>query len=247
MNSNYEQQKDEIDLLHNILFEKLTIKKEMPNFELEIITRGNVDAPRMQFYLEIKLDDSYPNSPPIFKIEERNNYLQEKKLKALIRQINELCLESIGMPVVYQLYEAVQTFADEEEIAYINEQIKAKNKIDEEKRRYEEKLREEELKLLESKTYTPVTDEVFNQWYGDYIEEQYKQMNEKNIPGIEVRLNGREYFLNKKIKVDINEDEIETEILDKDKEKEVAVEFNPEAFEENIDDIDFDQDDIDDI
>ena len=146
------------------------------------------------------------------------------------------------MTVVYQLYEAVQTFASDEEEAIINDEKLTQIKIEEEKKAIEEQKRIEEEKLLESKTFTPVTKELFDEWYKNFLK---KVRGGKTKTENDGRLTGREFFMNKNIKIEDNEEEIEREKEDGNKIQEVKEEeFNPELYEEDIDDIDFDNDEI---
>lgn len=245
MNPHYTEQKDEIDLLQNIIPDKLKIVSDSPTFVLEITIEGNVDEPRMEFILNVDLGESYPPSPPSFTLSEENNFLGTSKLKALTNKLTEMCNDYAGMPVIYQLYEAVQSFADEEETNLVNEKLE-KIKLEEEQKILEEKKKEEEAELLENKTYTPVTKELFDEWYKAFVKKNHDLKGKKVNDG---RISGREFFMNKNIKLDENEEEIEVEKEDINKitaEKEEE-NFNPELYEEDIDDIDFDNDDIDNI
>ena len=55
-NPNYEQQKDEIDLLQNILFDKMNIESESP-FTISANITANIDDPKMEFHLIITLNN----------------------------------------------------------------------------------------------------------------------------------------------------------------------------------------------
>ena len=59
---NYEQQKEEIELLKNIIPEQVTILKSEPNFKIQIQIEG--DNPEEEhfktFYLDIFLNNNYP-------------------------------------------------------------------------------------------------------------------------------------------------------------------------------------------
>ena len=115
---NYEQQLEEIEILKNILPEKVTILKESPNFIIQIEIEGdnpNQEEPNKTFYLEVSLNNDYPEKMPKIKISEENNNLTEEKKEAIIKKLDEYCQENLGMPVIYQLYEIMKEFADEEE------------------------------------------------------------------------------------------------------------------------------------
>jgi hypothetical protein len=98
--------------------------------------------------------------------------------------------------------------------------------------------------LIETKTFTPVTKELFEEWFKAY----YSKIKPKSKIEQEARMSGREFFVSMKNK-NIGEYD------DDGKEEEVAEEgenvffYDADAFEENIDDIDFERDDqdVDDI
>ena len=121
-------------------------------------------------------------------------------------------------------------------------------KLEEEKKLFELKKKEEEEKLFEDKTTTPVTKELFEEWEKKFLEKKRKE-NKDNNQNSE-RLTGRQFFLNKNIKVEENEDEIESEdnIINTTKEKnedEENLEYNPDLYDEDIGNIDFDKEDDD--
>ena len=149
------------------------------------------------------------------------------------------------MPVIYQLYETVQTYADEEEQNIINEKEMIENKKKEELKKLEEQLKKEEEDLLQNETYTPVTPELFKEWYTKFIAEQHSKIIKREC---DKRLSGREYFLNRNLKLEDNkeenEDNIEKEIIEDNKEDKISdEEYEAEVFEEDINNIDFDNDD----
>ena len=112
---NYEQQVDEIELLKNIIPEKIEIISEEPDFNIQIEIKGNTEKPKKTFILNIYLNYDYPEKCPTFKIEEINKNLSDKRQKIIEDKLNKYCEENIGFPVIYQLYEIVQEFSDEEE------------------------------------------------------------------------------------------------------------------------------------
>ena len=117
LSPNYEQQKEEIELLKNIIPEKVTILKSEPNFNVQIEIEGdNPEEERCKtFYLEIFLNNNYPEKSPRYKLTEENDFLNERKKEILMKKLDECCQENLGFPVMYQLYEIVKEFADEEE------------------------------------------------------------------------------------------------------------------------------------
>ena len=113
---NYAQQVDEIELLKNIIPEKITILKEEPNFNIQIdIKPNNTEEPINQYILIIYLNCDYPEKQPRFKISEINNHLSDIKKDIIEKKLTQYCDENLGFPVIYQLYEICQEFADEEE------------------------------------------------------------------------------------------------------------------------------------
>ena len=112
----------------------------------------------------------------------------------------------------------------------------------------EEKLKEEEEKLVQQRTYTPVTKELFDEWYKKFIKEKREEKKEKE-PNSN-KLTGRQFFLNRNLKIEENDEEKikkdeEEEKKEEDNKDEENVEYNPELYEEDIGNIDFDKDDID--
>ena len=128
---NFDQQIDEIELLKNIIPEKIEILKEEPNFNIKIeIVGNNTDKPKKTFILIIYLNYYYPEKAPRFKIYEINNYLNEKRKKVIEDKLTQFCKENIGIPMIYQLYEICQEFENEEErIELLREEAKRKKMI----------------------------------------------------------------------------------------------------------------------
>ena len=118
---NYDQQIDEIELLKNIIPEKIKVLKEEPNFNLEIEFEGNnIDENMKKFILEIYLNYDYPEKSPKFDIYEINNNLSDNRKNIIKEKLQKYCEENIGFPVIYQLYEICIEFAEEEEKIDIN-------------------------------------------------------------------------------------------------------------------------------
>ena len=125
---NYDRQVEEIELLKNIIPEKMEIIKEEPNFNIKIEIEGNnTDEPKKTFILIIYLNYYYPEKAPRFKFYEINNYLNERRKNTIEDKLTLYCIENIGLPMIYQLYEICQEFADEEErIELLKEEAKRK-------------------------------------------------------------------------------------------------------------------------
>lgn len=108
-NPNYETQKDEIELLKNILFDKMTIEEEIPEFVLNIDIEPDVqEDPKLNFIITIKLVSEYPDVEPNVEIEETSNILASSKIEKLKEEISEFSKENFGMPMVYQIYEMIK-------------------------------------------------------------------------------------------------------------------------------------------
>ena len=247
MSDHHEQQQEEIDLLQNIIFEKMKLLQEEPNFKIFMEIKSDIENPKMKFNLTVTLNDEYPDKEPSFELLEVNNFLASAKVRELEEKLNSICKEYISMPMLYQMYECILSFADEEEEKLINEEKQEEIKLAEAKRLLELKKKEEEEKLLNSRTYTPVTKELFDAWYKDFIEKKKKEKREKE-PNMD-KLTGRQFFLNKNLKIEENNDEIKKDDEEdkkiEDNKDEENVEYNPELYEEDIGNIDFDKDDID--
>lgn len=108
-NPNYETQKDEIELLKNILFEKMTILEEMPNFVVQIdLNPDIVEESILNFIITFTLITEYPEKEPEIDIEETTNNLPSSKITKLKEDIASFCQENFGMPMIYQIYEMIK-------------------------------------------------------------------------------------------------------------------------------------------
>ena len=219
MSEKREQQQEEIDLLQNIIFENMKILEEEPNFKIFMEIKSDIEKPKMNFHLTVTLNEEYPDKEPTFQLYEINNYLASSKVRDLESKLRSLCKEYINMPMLYQMYECILTFANEEE-----------------------------EKLIMNRTYTPVTKELFDAWYKDFIKKKKEERKIKE-PNMD-KLTGRQFFMNKNLKIEENTEEIAKKDEDEDKNNEENkdeenVEYNPELYEEDIGNIDFDKDDAD--
>ena len=61
MSDHRAQQQDEIDLLQNIIFEKMKIIEEEPNYIILIEIKSDIENPKMKFNLKVTLNDEYPD------------------------------------------------------------------------------------------------------------------------------------------------------------------------------------------
>lgn len=252
-NPNHESHKDELELLQNILFEQITINEDSPNYDFDISIKLDAESPKLNFILKINLPDEYPNVHPIYEVSEQSNILPSSRIKTLNEKIKEFAEENLGFPMIYQIYELVKDYGNEQEEALNNENISRLTLEEEAKRNYNNKIQAIDKSLIETKTFTPVTKDSFEVWFKKFYGDRKKL---KKNAEIELRMTGREYFMNLK---NIKTSEIENEGEDDEDageststnvnnntEDKSAMFFDAEAFEENIDDIDFDEEiDID--
>lgn len=83
MSSKQDQQQDEIELLQNIIFDKMKILSTEPNYKIFIEIQSDKEKPKMKFHLTITLNDEYPDKEPTFELLEVNNFLASAKLRKL--------------------------------------------------------------------------------------------------------------------------------------------------------------------
>ena len=108
-NLNYETHKDEVELLKNILFDKMRIEEELPEFVLHIDIVPDVqEVPKLTFIVKINLLPEYPDTEPTVEIEETTNILASSKIYKLKEEISEFSKENYGLPMVYQIYEMIK-------------------------------------------------------------------------------------------------------------------------------------------
>ena len=121
MSDNSAQQKDEIFLLESIISDKMKIIKSAPNYKILMEIISDIDEPKMKFHLIVTLNEEYPGKQPTFELKEINNYLDPSKIEDLKSNLSSLCQEYINMPMLYQMYEFLLNFANEEEKKIIKE------------------------------------------------------------------------------------------------------------------------------
>lgn len=108
-NPNYETQKDEIELLRNILFEKMIVLEEMPQFVVQIdLDPDIVEESILNFIITFTLTAEYPDKEPQIEIEETTNNLPSLKITKLKEEIALFCQDNFGMPMIYQIYEMIK-------------------------------------------------------------------------------------------------------------------------------------------
>lgn len=111
----YDEQKEEVELLQNIIPDRLTTLSDDPNYILEIIVKSSLENPEKEYRLKIYLNYFYPEKSPRFEFYEINDFLQEKIKMEMIQELNKILEENLGMGVLYQLYECALELADKEE------------------------------------------------------------------------------------------------------------------------------------
>jgi hypothetical protein len=244
-NENYEAQKDEVELLKNILFEQLEVLEELP-FILEISVKPDiVDTPIISLKVKVSLLDDYPNVEPKYDITDESNILPSIRLKQLNENIKQLFTDNQGFPVIYQMYELIKEFINEQE-DQISKNNLSKAVIEDEIRRKKEKYLDSlNPEFAETKTFTPVTKENFEEWFKKFYGVRVKSKAKLEM---ESRQSGREYFMNLKNKgIEIEGDDEKDDDIGSESNTtgENALFYDADAFDENIDDIDFDQEGVD--
>ena len=143
----YEEQKEEIELLQNIIPDRLNIISEEPNYILEISIQSSLENPEKEYKLKIYLNYFYPEKSPRFEFYEINDFLQERRKNEAISELNKIIEENVGMGILYQLYECAIEFADKEE--------ERRAKILKE---YEKQRKDNTFKISQMKKYKEMND-----------------------------------------------------------------------------------------
>ena len=143
----YEEQKEEIELLQNIIPDRLNIISEEPNYILEISVQSSLENPEKEYKIKIYLNYFYPEKSPRFEFYEIHDFLQESRKKEAISELNKILEENVGMGILYQLYECAVEFADKEE--------ERRAKILKE---YEKQRKENTFKISQMKKYKQIDD-----------------------------------------------------------------------------------------
>ena len=111
----YEEQKDEIEILNNIIPDRLNIESDEPNYILNITVKSSLENPEKEYRLKIYLNYFYPEKSPRFEFFEINDFLQEFRKKEAISRLNKVLEDNLGFTTIFQLYESAVEFADDEE------------------------------------------------------------------------------------------------------------------------------------
>jgi hypothetical protein len=107
-NENYEAQKDEIELLKNILFDQMEVHDECP-FNIEISVKPDIlEVPILHLKLNIIFTEDYPNAEPTFEIHDESNCLASHKIKTINEKVREFVQENLGFAMIYQIYELIK-------------------------------------------------------------------------------------------------------------------------------------------
>lgn len=239
--NNYENHKDEIEILKNILFDDLKIVEDTPIFKLELTLKADVIEPKILLKASIDMIESYPEKHPRIEIVDSSNYLPSKNIRGIASKISDFISENPGFPVIYQVYEMLKEFViiEESELT-VEHELKAKKQ---EEDLIDAKIKKEnEISLLETKTFTPVNRETYEKWFKTFMDEVNKnKKNKKKTDEIASRQSGREFFVNMKNPKDIEaEDKLEQEYEDSQVKNDDVLFYDTQAFDEDIDNIDFD-------
>ena len=143
MSEKREQQQEEIDLLQNIIFENMKILEEEPNFKIFMEIKSDIEKPKMNFHLTVTLNEEYPDKEPTFQLYEINNHLASSKVRDLESKLRSLCKEYINMPMLYQMYECILTFANEEEEKLQSAEKQLEKEIKKEEKEKQKNIQEE--------------------------------------------------------------------------------------------------------
>ena len=147
MSDNSAQQKDEIFLLESILSDKMKIISSSPNYKILMEIVSDIDDSILKFHLTVTLNEEYPEKQPTFELKEINNYLDPSKIEELKSNLSSLCQEYINMPMLYQMYEYILNFANEEEEKIIKEKNN-KEKLQQQAKAEEKEKEKKELQIL---------------------------------------------------------------------------------------------------
>ena len=105
MDSYKTQQRDEIELLQNIIFDFIKIISEDP-FEIEIGTISDqFEKPKMKINLTFSLPQNYPDEPLSFLAKDVFHNIAGRKLLKVTEEANDFIKENSGFPVIFQIYD----------------------------------------------------------------------------------------------------------------------------------------------
>lgn len=121
---------------------------------------------------------------------------------------------------------------------------------EEEKLKLEQRLEKLEDKLIETRSFTPVTKENFEKFFKDWYAKNCKK--DKTKIEQEARITGREFFINlknNKNNLDINDEDEDNipveEKTENNKDQKNELFYDENAFEEDLDNLNFDDDEND--
>ena len=172
MSDNSAQQKDEIFLLESILSDKMKIISSSPNYKILMEIVSDIDDSILKFHLTVTLNEEYPEKQPTFELKEINNYLDPSKIEELKSNLSSLCQEYINMPMLYQMYEYILNFANEEEEKIIKEKNN-KEKLQQQAKAEEKDKEKGKASIIEEKDQDK--DQIENK-----IEDNKEEKNETN-------------------------------------------------------------------
>lgn len=252
---NKSQQNDEVELLQSIMFDSLTIEQTDPYHILKMdIKSDTVENPELEVIFEVEFTENYPSDELFkYKVYETRNRIIPAQFKQLYTDITQFSEENMGSPIVYQLVEMIKEFINPLEEKRQEVDI-SKQKEEELKEQLKKQMNNMELinkKLIETKKFTPVTKENYQEWFDKYMKEKIKEGGKelKQRKEILSRTSGRDFFMILKNKeIDENNEEgddgedIDYDLLKDQKKKEVQEKMKQEGKEYNDEDYDEDND-----
>lgn len=252
MESTKEMHRDEIELLQNILFESLQILDEDPFHVLEIhILPDITEEPKINLTFKIHLTEGYPTSSIFdFTLSDKSNLIPSSKIKHMEGLIHEYFRDNIGTPIIFQLIEIIKDQVNEAESKLQEEGNCIEITAPVKKSTKHEAVSDTRI-LLETKKFTPVTEDSYNEWLEgfkkDMIKQGGKELKERNE--ILARTSGREFFMkmkNKDLLKGIDEEEEQDEDIKDSEDLVDQDDIDVDAFKEE-DDLDLDEIDFDEV
>lgn len=258
MESNKSQHNDEIELLQSIYADSMKMHAHDPyhSFEIEIIPDSN-EKPALCIIFEVEFVESYPTDKLFnYKVWDKNNRAIASQFTNLHTKVSELFEENKGFPVVYQVAELIKEYSNELDTKLQDHSNKKQvQAIIEESEQIKEVIKiasvPKKEALLETRKFTPVSKETYEEWFKKFMEFKIKEGGKdyKLRKEIMSRASGREYFMNSKNKefanneLDIggNEEEDEDdEYIPDNKEADIDADVFQDEDDVDIDEIDFD-------
>lgn len=164
--SNYEEQADEVESLTYIYCEDFELKSEQP-YNFEIMLNSNTESEDKNF-LKLKitfdLQQDYPQCVPYFRIKNLSqDYLDNTVLDKWENLMREKAEELIGSMMIFEITDFLK-----EKIVEINDEVLAKLQKIEDASKAENTLKQTATGNIQQLSYTPVTPETFGKWCAEY-------------------------------------------------------------------------------